>query len=119
MLSSLMAGCASNSISPLTPRHTFRSPDGYYLLEAQLDSTQRALRWETIKATAVVGTQTYEMRRTTFMTNRWETLVPIPAGQSTITYHFRFDYDCNTFGVPPQPNSTTSRNYKLEILPQQ
>jgi hypothetical protein len=123
MLGCLMAGCVNTSVSRLTPPHELKSQDGYYLLEAQLDSTERALRWDQpITATAIVGPApgvAYPMKRTTFMTNRWETLVPIPAGQSSLTYRFKFEYYCNTFGAPPQPNSTVSKTYKTDVVGQQ
>ena len=74
------------------------------------------MRWETIEPYVVVGSQTYPMHLTPLMTNRWETLVPIPANVDSIDYHFKFDYYYNAWGVPPQQTSMYSKAYKLKIM---
>lgn len=119
LLGLLLTGCATSNITRLTPRQTIRSADGWYPVEAVLHSDQQSLRWDTIEAYVVVGSQSYPMHLTSMMTNRWETLIPVPAGTDTIEYHFKFDYYYNAWGVPPQQTSMYSKAYKLKIGDQQ
>jgi hypothetical protein len=112
----LLAGCTSTRITNLTPSRTIRSSDGFYPVEAALSSGQQSLRWETIKPQVLVDNQFYPMRRTQLMTNRWEALVPIPAGRNAINYRFKFDYDFNAFGTPPKGDSKMSKVYRLQVL---
>jgi hypothetical protein len=46
--------------------------------------------------------------------NRWEALVPVPANQETLNYHFKVDYDYNDFGKRGQ-GSKLSAAYKLTV----
>ena len=112
----LLGGCTSTRITNLTASRTFRSPDGIYPVEASLSSGQQSLRWETIQPVVIVDDHPYPMRRTQLMTNRWETLISIPAGKNTVSYKFKFDYKFNTFGEPPKGDSKMSPVYKLQIL---
>jgi hypothetical protein len=118
LLGLLLAGCASSTITRLTPRQVARSSDGLYPIEATLHSDQQSLRWETIEASVLIGSQTYPMHMTLLMTNRWETLVPVPANTDTIEYRIKLDYYYNAWGVPPQEDSMVSRVYKLKIADQ-
>jgi hypothetical protein len=118
LLGLLLTGCASSTITRLTPRQTSRSADGLYPIEAVLYSDQQSLRWDTIEASVLVGSQTYPMHMTPLMTNRWETLIPIPASVNAIEYRIQLDYYYNAFGVPPQETTMTSKTYKLKILDQ-
>jgi hypothetical protein len=119
LLGLLVTGCATSTITRLTPRQTFRSADGLYPVEAVLYSDQQSLRWDSIEANVIVGSQTYPMHLTPLMTNRWETLIPIPPNTDTLEYRFKFDYLYNAWGVPPQDGSTLSKVYKLKITDQQ
>jgi len=116
LLGLLVAGC-STTITNLTPYQEHRNPSGFYLVEVELNSTQQTLRWNSIKPNVVVGKQFYSMKNTALMTNRWETLVPIPPGTDAITYRFKFDYLYNVFSAQPQPDSRLSRTFKLTITP--
>jgi hypothetical protein len=118
LLGLVLTGCASSTITRLTPRQTPRSADGLYPIEAVLYSDQQSLRWDTIEASVVVGSQTYPMHMTPLMTNRWETLIPVPASADAIEYQIKLDYYYNAWGVPPQEGSMSSRIYKLKILDQ-
>jgi hypothetical protein len=113
-----MTGCVTTqtTITNLTPKREFRSNDGTYAVEAALNSRQQTLRWDTIKASVMVGTEFYPMRQTSLMTNRWETLIPVPPGSSVISYRFKFDYDYNAFSSPPKADSKLSQPYKLQIM---
>ena len=112
------AGCTtiSTTITSLTPKREYRNNNGLYSLEAALNSRQQTLRWDSVKASVMVGTEFYPMRMTSLMTNRWETLVPIPPGATTLTYRFKFDFEYNAFGAPPKSDSKLSPVYKLQIM---
>ena len=66
----LLAGC-NGTITNLTPRVEFRNSDNLYPVEAKFTTSQQTVRWENVKATAVVGSDMYPMRNTQLMTNRW------------------------------------------------
>jgi hypothetical protein len=85
------------------------------MIEAKLDSRQQSLRWETIRPTVLIDSNSITMRPTMLMTNRWETLIQIPANQSVVYYRLRFDYDYNAFGSPPKADSKLSSEYRLQI----
>jgi hypothetical protein len=114
----VVAGCVTTqtTISNLTPKREYRNNTGLYAVEAALNSRQQTLRWDSIKASVMIGTEFYPMRMTSLMTNRWETLVPIPAGQGLLTYRFKFDYDYLAFGSPPKADSKLSPVYKLQLM---
>jgi len=113
-----LAGCVMKptEITRLTPNREFRNNTGLYPLEAAVASKQQTLRWDSIKASVVVGSEVYPMRMTSLMTNRWETLVPIPPSTSTVSYRFQFDYLYNAFGSPPRADTLVSPQYKLQIV---
>jgi hypothetical protein len=117
-LALVLAGCVTTqtTITSLTPKREYRNDTGLYSLEAALNSRQQTLRWDTIKASVMVGNEFYPMRMTSLMTNRWETLVPIPPGSSALTYRFKFDFDYTAFGGPPKGDSKLSPVYKLQIM---
>jgi hypothetical protein len=117
-LALVIGGCTTvhTTITSLTPKREYRNDTGLYQFEAALNSRQQTLRWDTIKASVMIGTDSYPMRMTSLMTNRWETLVPIPSGTSMVTYRFKFDFDYTAFGGPPKGNSKLSPVYKLQIM---
>jgi hypothetical protein len=116
LLGALLTGCATSTITNLTSKQQFRNENGFYPIEAAFNSSQQSLRWETIKPITIVSQETYPMHLTTMMTNRWETLVPIPPSTSVIYYRFKFDYNYNAFGAPPRMDSRLSQVYRLQIL---
>ena len=109
----LLAGCAT-TITNLTPLQQPRSPDNQYTVEVALASSQQTLRWDSIHPQILVGSQSYPMRGTLLMTNRWEGLVPVPPGESSVTYRYLFNYEVNSFGKP-KPASQISPKYTLRI----
>jgi hypothetical protein len=115
LLAIFLASCATKVITNLTPSTLPRNPSGQYLVEMKLDSTQQSLRPGSISPLVVVDFNTYPMRPTLRMTNRWEVLVPVPANQDVIVYHFKVDYEYNKFGSKPGQGSLTSEQYKLTI----
>ena len=109
----LFAGCST--ITNLTPSQQPRNASGLYSLEAAWDSRQQSIRDNSMKPSVMVGMEIYPMRKTSLMSNRWETLVPIPADKSVINYRFKFDFDYNA--IPkPLPDSKLSREYNLQIV---
>ena len=112
----LMGGCAA-TFTNLTPTQQVRNDNNLYPVEVALVSRQQTLRWNSIRPQIVVGNEFYPMRPTPLMTNRWEGLVPVPAGTNIVRYHYKFDFDDTAFGVP-RPDSAASPEYTLRILEQ-
>ncbi|MBI5383987.1 MAG: hypothetical protein HZA90_04800 [Verrucomicrobia bacterium] len=108
------AGCAS-TITNLTPSKQTRSATGMYPVEMAWNTRQQTLRPTTLQPYVVVEFQSFPMRPTLGMSNRWETVVAIPGGRNSVNYHFRVDYEYNQFGRP-QRSSKLSPGYRLEIL---
>lgn len=115
----VMAGCATpGTFTKLTPGQQPRNPDNLYPVEAAFDSKQQSLRWDSIKAYVLVNGQALPMRPVPMVEHRWEGLVPLPPGQNTATYRFKFDYLYNALGSNPKPNSLTSKPYTLTVVDQ-
>ena len=114
LLPLLLAGCAAD-ITNLTPKQQIRSANNLYPVEVKLSSREQSLRWDSIKPQIFVNGEFYPMRPTPLMTNRWEGLVPVPAGANSVRYQYKFDFKNNAFGGPV-PNSAFSREYTLKIL---
>jgi len=114
----MLTGCVSTTVTRLTPQHAPRATDNMYPIEVEFDSTQQSLRWETLNASVFVmgSNQEYPMTLTPKMTNRFETMIPIPAGTKNLEYRVKFTFDYNAFGVPPQEDTALSKIYKLQIL---
>jgi hypothetical protein len=110
----LLGGCTA-TFTNLTPSQQTRNTNNLYQVEVAMASRQQTMRWDSIRPQIVVGTDSYPMRPTPLMTNRWEGLVPVPANSSLIHYRYRFDYTYNAMGGP-QPDSALSPEYSLRIL---
>lgn len=107
-----VSGCSS--ITNLTPSKLPRNPNGLYPFEVAWQSEQQSLRKESIRAFVIMDFESYPMQPTQVVKNRWETLVPIPAGKRSASYRYKFDYDYNSIPVP-QKESMLSPPYQLEI----
>ena len=116
LAAALLAGCETTPahITNLTPQQEMRNERGLYPVEAAMDSSQQSLQWDTIRASVVIDKDSYPMRPTKLMKNRWETLIPVPAGNNTIFYRFRFDYNYTGFGAN-KGDSKLSPVYRLVI----
>jgi hypothetical protein len=112
----LLGGCAA-TFTNLTPRQQPRSANNFYPVEVALASRQQTLRWDSIKPQIVVGTESYPMHPTPLMTNRWEGLVPVPAGTALVHYHYKFDFSYNAMGKP-KADSVSSPDYTLRVSEQ-
>ena len=115
LLAIFLVSCASKIITNLTPSQMPRNPSGQYLVEMKLDSSQQTLRYDSISPQVLAGFQTYKMRPTLKMTNRWEALVPVPADRETLLYKFKVDYEYNKFSSKPGQGSLMSGEYTLTI----
>jgi hypothetical protein len=109
----LLVGCVT-TLTNLTATSQPRSPNNLYLIEYQWDTTEQAIKPDSVKPFVVVGFDTYEMRLTPKMTNRWEVLVPIPPSKDVVNYRFKVDYEYARFGKPGRA-SKSSEEYKLYI----
>ena len=117
LLSSLLlAGCASQ-LTNLTPTKQTRNATNLYTVEAAFDTRQATVRWQSIHPQIIVGDRPYDMRPTPHMANRWEGLVPVPAGESEVRYHYKFEFQYNRMGKPGV-DTALSQEYTLHILEQ-
>jgi hypothetical protein len=115
----LVAGCASTgTFTRLTPNQQPRNPDNLYAVETAFDSTQQSVRWDSIQAFVVVDGRALPMRHVPLVKNRWEGVIPVPPGVSTVNYRFKFNYLYNSFASSPKPNSESSKIYTLKIVDQ-
>lgn len=113
----LVAGCAT-TFTNLTPQRQGRNADNLYPVAVAFNTRQQSLRWESIQPSVLLGAEAYPMRPTLMMGNRWEALVPVPQGTSVVDYRYKFDFQYNAFGKPPQNDSAISPKYSLRILDQ-
>jgi hypothetical protein len=108
-------GCSTTAITNLTPSRLPRKESGQYQFAAEYSTRQQSLIKESMQAFVIVGNDQYPMQRTPMLTNRWETLVPIPAEKDVVTYRFRFNYDYR--GIPERrSDSRESKYYQLFLL---
>ena len=115
MLPLLIAGCTSTQIINLTPGEQVRNAAGLYPIEAVWKSNQTSVKEDTIKAYVIANFESYPMRPTPLVTNRWETLVPVPPDEDELYYYFKFDYEWQAF-PERRPDSIKSPEYRLEIV---
>ena len=112
----VVSGCAHSDVTNLTPSVQPRNASGLYPLEFAWDSNMQALRDDSLTPYVVVGFDAYEMRPTLGMNNRWEAFVPVATNLTSVTYHFKVDYNYNRIGAAPGKGSKLSRSYLLRIL---
>jgi uncharacterized protein YcfL len=101
-----LSGCTS--ITNLTPRQYTRRADGLYPFELQWNSRQQSIVRESLKPTVLIEGQTYPMELVQGMTNRWETMIAIPATEKLVNYRFRMDYEYYDFGKRGVDNRLSS-----------
>ncbi len=113
----LLAGCSTTgTFTHMTPTQQPRNANNLYPVEVAFDSDRQSLRWDSIRPYVIVDGQSLPMRPVPIVQNRWEGLVPVPPTASGVTYRFKFDYLCNSFGTAPQPDSSWSPVYTLKII---
>jgi hypothetical protein len=111
----LLAGCTS-TFTNLTPLQQPRNANNLYPVEVSFHSRQQSLRWDSIQAQVVVGSEFYPMRPTPLMKNRWEAFIPVPPDSGIVHYNYKFDFDYNALG-PKKADSASSPQYTLRIVP--
>jgi len=117
LLPLLLVGCGTTAITNLTPSRLPRKDNGQYAFGVEWASRQQSLIKDSIKPYVIIGLDQYPMERTPLLTNRWETLVPIPTDKDSVIYRYKFDYEYRGFGER-QPDSKLSKVYHLFILDQ-
>lgn len=113
-LAVLLTGCNA-TFTNLTPKQQVRNEDGLYPVEVAMATRQGTLRWDSIEGSILVGNDIHPMRPTLLMSNRWEGLVPVPAGTNEVFYRYRLDFLYNDFGGPKK-DSALSEEYRLLVL---
>jgi hypothetical protein len=116
-LALLLSSCET-TLTNLSAQHQERNATNLYPVEVALSSRQQTMRWDSIRPQIVIGDQFYPMHQTRLMTNRWEGLVPVPAGTNAVHYRYKFDYNYNAMGNP-RPDSALSPEYTLRIIEKQ
>jgi hypothetical protein len=114
VLALVFAGCATSRITNLTTTRQPRNPSGVYPVEFAWDSSQQSVIQSSIKPYVVVGFDFYPMRPALGISNRWETVIPVPADKNSVIYHFKVDYQYRAFGKP-EKSSKLSPSYRLDI----
>jgi hypothetical protein len=112
----LLAGCATTTTN-ISAQRQVRNANNLYPVEVVFDSRQQSLRWDSIQVSVIVGKESYPMRPTKLMRNRWEGLIPVPPGVNAVSYRYKFDYQYTDFGKVGK-GSASSHSYKLMILDQ-
>jgi hypothetical protein len=112
MLTVALTGCTS--ITNLTPSQQPRNAAGLYPVEILWKSNRQNIRKETLAPIVQVGFETYPMRPANMVSNRWETLIPVPVGTNYVNYRVRMDFDYNDIPVPRR-DSRLSPTFQLQI----
>ena len=110
----LLTGCTS-TVTNLTPGRQPRNDAGLYPVEIIWETQQKSVRHDTVKPQVQVGLNFYPMQRTPQLRNRWETLIPVPAGTNYVNYRVRVDFDYDAIPVP-RPDSKLSNLYQLNVV---
>jgi len=109
-----LTGC-TGTLTNLSPQYQTRRADGLYPLAVAFDTRQASLRWSSIKPYVVVGDKFYPMRPMPLMTNRWETLLAVPADTGVVHYRYKLEWQYNAIPVP-QNDSQISKLQTLKII---
>lgn len=113
----LLAGCTT-TFTRLTPLEQPRNPNNLYPVEVQFNSTQQAMRWDSLKPYVIVSGSLYPLRPVPLVENRWEGYVPLAPTASEVNFRFKFEYLYNDFGATPKPDSAWSPQYTLKVIDQ-
>ena len=114
VLALVLTGCATSRVTNLTTTRQPRNPSGVYPVEFAWDSNQQSIIPSSIKPYVVIGFDFYPMRPALGISNRWETVIPVPADKNFVVYHFKVDYQYRAFGQP-QKSSKLSPSYRLDV----
>lgn len=112
LLPVLLVGCTS--ITNLTPTQQTRNAAGLYPVEIAWESKRATIVKDTIAPVVQIGFESYPMRQTPLLKNRWETLIPVPVGTNYVNYRVRVDFEYNDFPAR-RVDSKLSQGYQLRI----
>jgi len=115
LLLPLLAGGCATTLTNLTPQRQVRNTNNFYIVEVALNSKQQTLIWGSIKPKVLANGDYIPMHPTPLMKNRWEGLLPVPAGTTHVRYRYKVDFQYNAMGAP-RDDSVVSREYTLEIV---
>jgi len=115
VVAAVFGGCATSSVTSLTTTRQPRNPSGLYPVEFAWDTSQQTIVAGSIKPYVVSGFEFYPMRPSLGISNRWETVIPVPADKNNVLYHFKVEYQYRTFGKP-EKSSKLSPSYRLDIV---
>jgi len=110
----LCVGCIQQRITNLTPGALPRNTSGFYPVEIIWESSQPTVRHETVKPQVMIGTNSFAMKNTQLMTNRWEALVPVGPAANELRYRIKVNWKYNAIPVPAA-NSQLSEEFILRI----
>ncbi len=110
----LFMGCVYQRITNLTPGALPRNVSGFYPVEIIWESNQSTVRHESVKPQVMIGTNSFAMKNTQLMTNRWEALVPIGPAANELRYRIKVNWKYNAIPVP-SANSQLSEEFILRI----
>jgi len=110
----LLGGCARATLTNLTVGQQPRDANGLYRVEIIWENNANGVRHETVQPVVLVGTNAFPMQRTALVSNRWETLLPVPADEAGLVYRIRVDWKFNAIPVP-EANSKMSKTFQLQI----
>jgi hypothetical protein len=112
----VVGGCATSRVTNLTTTRQARNASGVYPVEFAWDTGDQTVIDGSLKPVAIVnGRDFYPMRPSLGISNRWETVIPVPASQNYVVYRFKVDYLYRAFG-PAEKSSKLSQDYRLDIV---
>jgi hypothetical protein len=112
----VLGGCATSRVTNLTTTRQARNASGVYPVEFAWDTGDQTVIDGSLKPVAIVnGRDFYPMRPSLGISNRWETVIPVPASQNYVVYRFKVDYLYRAFG-PAEKSSKLSQDYRLDIV---
>ncbi|GIT12841.1 MAG: hypothetical protein CM1200mP34_2470 [Verrucomicrobiales bacterium] len=109
----LLVGCATNTITNLTPRELPWSQTGLYPVEAMYKSNLRTLDPASIKPIVIFNNQAFPKAPNPAHRGPLGNARADPGGTRVINYHFKFDYEYSavmmrgrqqTFAAVPAPD---------------
>lgn len=101
-----LTGC-TGTLTNLAPEYQTRRADGLYPVAVAFETRQQSLRWNSIKPYVVVGNNFYPMRPMPLMSNRWETLLQVPADTSIVHYRYKLEWQYNAIPTPLNDSQIT------------
>ena len=109
-----LLGCVYQRITNLTPGALPRNASGFYPVEIIWESNQSTVRHESVTPQVMIGTNSFTMKKTQLMTNRWEALVPVDPVVNELRYRIKVNWKYNAIPVPAA-NSQLSEEFMLRI----